>query len=163
MVNREYYLIIGYLAAIVAANLLVTQFGPSVVVINAFLFIGLDLTARDFLHERWQSHLWAKMGLLIMVGSLLSYILNRASGQIAISSFVAFAGAGVVDTLIYWLLGNKSRLLKINGSNVASSGIDSLLFPMIAFGWPPLWSIILGQFVAKIGGGFIWSLILRKI
>jgi hypothetical protein len=47
-------MIILYLAAIVAANLSVAHFGPSVAVLNAFLFIGLDLTTRDALHERWR-------------------------------------------------------------------------------------------------------------
>jgi hypothetical protein len=47
-------LIIGYLAAIMAANLLVVQFGPSIAIVSAFLFIGLDLTTRDYLHEAWR-------------------------------------------------------------------------------------------------------------
>lgn len=29
------------------------------------------------------------------------------------------------------------------------------------FGWPPLWPIIAGQFVAKLVGGAAWSLLLR--
>ncbi len=163
MVKNEYYLIGGYLAAIAIANLLATQFGPSIVVINAFIFIGLDLTTRDFLHERWKSHLWVKMAGLIAAGSILSFMFNRASGQIALASFIAFAGAGIADTIIYWLLGERSRFQKINGSNVASSAVDSLLFPLIAFGLPPLWGVMAGQFAAKILGGFAWSLILRKL
>lgn len=157
-------LIALYLAAIVAANLLVAQFGPAVSVVNAFLFIGLDLTTRDALHERWQGkRLWWKMLLLIGSGSLLSWFLNRNAGPIALASFVAFAGAGVADTLIYWLLGDKNRFTKINGSNVVSAAADSFLFPVLAFGWPPLWGIIAGQFVAKVGGGFIWSIILFRL
>ena len=39
-----------YLVAIIAANLLVAKFGPAISIVNAFLFIGLDLTARDKLH-----------------------------------------------------------------------------------------------------------------
>jgi uncharacterized PurR-regulated membrane protein YhhQ (DUF165 family) len=154
--------IILYLAAIVAANLIVVRFGPSSAIIVAFLFIGLDLTTRDYLHDAWRGkHLWWKMLLLIATGSALSWFLNREAGQIALASFVAFAGAGLADTLVYWLLGEKSRLLRINGSNVVSAGVDSFLFPSLAFGWPPLWGIVLGQFVAKVGGGFIWSLILN--
>jgi hypothetical protein len=42
----------AYLAAIVAANLLVAH-DPSWVYVNGFLFIGLDLTTRDVLHDRW--------------------------------------------------------------------------------------------------------------
>lgn len=58
-------LITLYLFAIVAANLLVAEFGPSVTILNAFLFIGLDITVRDHLHERWERlHLWRNMALL---------------------------------------------------------------------------------------------------
>ena len=42
-----------YLAAIVAANLLVATYGPAVAVLNAFWLIGLDLSLRDRLHDRW--------------------------------------------------------------------------------------------------------------
>jgi uncharacterized PurR-regulated membrane protein YhhQ (DUF165 family) len=155
------YLIILYLLAIVIANLLVAQFGPSVSIINAFLFIGLDLTTRDLLHERWQGrNLWLKMLALIAAGSVLSYALNHNAGSIALASFVAFAGAGITDTAMYWLLGDKSRLFRINGSNVVSAGVDSLIFPLLAFGWPLLWGIVLGQFIAKTLGGFCWSLTL---
>ena len=59
-----------YLVAIVLANLSVAAFGPSVVVFNAFLFIGLDLTARDQLHEAWRNdNLLPKMAALIATSS----------------------------------------------------------------------------------------------
>ena len=62
-------LIFLYLVAIIAANLIVSQFGPQVSIITAFMFSGLDLPARDGLHEKWQGkHLWWKMLLLIGFG-----------------------------------------------------------------------------------------------
>lgn len=156
--------VILYLAAIVAANLLIVKFGPSVAVINAFLFIGLDLTARDALHERWHGrHLWLKMACLIAAGSLLSWFLNRDAGRIALASFVAFAGAGAADALTYHWLHGRTRLVKINGSNVIGSAVDSILFPLLAFGWPPLWGIMAGQFVAKVAGGAVWSAVLWRV
>ena len=51
------FALIAYAVAMIAANLLVATFGPSVTAINAFLLIGLDLTLRDWLHFRlktWQ-------------------------------------------------------------------------------------------------------------
>ncbi|MCP4755890.1 MAG: VUT family protein [Proteobacteria bacterium] len=145
-----------YLGAIVAANLIITYFGPSASIATAFVFIGLDLTTRDYLHESWQGKglVW-KMGLLIASGSVISWILNRDAGPIALASFVAFAAAGVADAIVYQLLKEKSRVLKVNGSNVVSSGVDSLVFPTLAFGsLMPL--IVLGQFAAKVFGGAIW-------
>lgn len=156
-------LIALYLIAIIIANLAVAQFGPSVTIINAFLFIGLDLTTRDSLHDRWQGrNLWLKMLALIGAGSLLSFALNVNAGPIALASFVAFAGAGIADTLVYWLLGDRAKLVKINGSNVVSAAVDSLIFPVLAFGFPILWWVVLGQFAAKVAGGFIWSLVLSR-
>lgn len=146
-----------YLTAIILANLSSAYFGPSASVINAFLFIGLDLTARDKLHEAWHKDglLW-KMGLLIATGSILSWLLNRNAGMIAVASFTAFACAAVVDTIAYQFLYKKSYLIKVNGSNVVSAAVDSLVFPTIAFGgFLPL--ITLGQFIAKVFGGAIWA------
>jgi len=149
-----------YLAAIVAANLLVAQFGPAITIVNAFVFIGLDLTARDRLHEAWDKKglMW-KMAILIASGSLLSYALNRNAGTIALASFLAFALAGTADAIMYHFL-KGSRMLKVNGSNVVSAGVDSFVFPAIAFGFPLLWGIMLGQFLAKVLGGYLWSEIL---
>jgi uncharacterized PurR-regulated membrane protein YhhQ (DUF165 family) len=132
-----------------------------VTIINAFVFIGLDLTARDRLHEQWQGQLKRNMGLLILAGSAISYLLNASAGQIAVASCVAFGAAALADTAIYQALGNRERMVRVNGSNVVSAAVDSFVFPVLAFGWPPLWGIVLGQFAAKVCGGFIWSLILE--
>lgn len=156
--------VILYLAAIIAANLTIAMFGPAVSILNAFLFIGLDLTARDKLHEAWRGrHLWLKMTALIAAGSILSWLLNRNAGPIAIASFVAFASAAAVDAIVYQWLGGYPRWLRVNGSNVPSAAVDSLIFPALAFGWPLLWPIVAGQFLAKIAGGFIWSLVLYRL
>lgn len=154
-------MIFVYLVSIVLANLLVTWFGPSASIIDAFLLIALDLTARDKLHDQWQhKHLWRNMVLLILTGSVLSAVLNINALPIAIASFVAFVASGSVDTIVYMLLGNRAKLLQVNGSNLASAAVDSLIFPILAFGWPPLWGIVLGQFVAKVFGGMVWAWII---
>ncbi len=153
--------VIMYLVAIVLANLTVAAFGPNMVIINAFLFIGLDLTARDHLHDSWRGNkLLPKMVALIAAGSILSWILNRNAGSIALASFVAFAAAAIVDAVIYHLMGRYPRWLRVNGSNVPSAFVDSIIFPTLAFG-SFLWPIVLGQFVAKTLGGFVWSLFFR--
>jgi hypothetical protein len=150
-----------YLTAIILANLTITHFGSGAAVVVAFVFIGLDLTSRDKLHEAWQGRgfIW-KMGTLIAVGSFISWLINRNAGTIAVASFVAFASASVVDTVIYQILHKRGYLVKVNGSNVFSALTDSLIFPTLAFGgFMPL--VTLGQFAAKVAGGFIWALILK--
>lgn len=162
MRNRDRFYVGLYLAAIVLANLTILWWGPKMIYINAFLFIGLDLTARDYLHDAWKgNHLIIRMAALIAMGSIITWILNRDAAQIALASFVAFALAAATDTIVYHLLGRYPRWLRINGSNVPSALVDSLVFPTMAFGsFSPL--ITLGQFMAKILGGFAWSLILFR-
>jgi uncharacterized PurR-regulated membrane protein YhhQ (DUF165 family) len=156
------FLIGLYLVAIIIANLSVAAFGPGITIVNAFLFIALDLTARDALHERWHGrHLWRNMALLIAAGSGLSAMLNINALPIAIASCVAFAAAGATDTVVYALLGEHTKLVKVNGSNVISAAVDSFIFPLLAFGaFMP--GIFIGQWIAKVTGGFIWSWIIFR-
>lgn len=153
--------VVIYLAAIVLANFSVLWFGPVSTPINAFLLIGLDLTMRDSLHDYWRGKsLWLKMFILILSGSAITFIINQNAMQIAIASSIAFCAAGLADALLYTILFRKRFLVRSNGSNVAGALTDSILFPTLAFGQLLPW-IILGQFVAKVFGGFIWSLILN--
>ena len=118
-----------YLLAAVLANLSVAYFGPASTIFNAFVFIGLDLTARDKLHDAWQGrYLWVKMFLLIAVGSGISYLLNRNAGMIAVASLAAFGVAGMVDAIVYQILHDKKWMVKVNGSNIFSALADSLVF-----------------------------------
>ena len=152
--------ILIFLLAIVAANLSVAYFGPISTPFNAFVLIGLDLSLRDRIHEKWHgNHLGLKMFGLICAGAAITYLLNRHSGMICVGSVVAFASALIVDALIYQKLFYKSRMVKMNGSNIGSAIADSVLFTTIAFGAFMPW-IIIFQAVAKIGGGFFWSLLL---
>jgi len=151
-----------YLSSIVLANFVVLWFGPKSTIINAFLLIGLDLSLRDKLHDHWHHrHLWSKMFLLIFSGSLITFVLNRSAIQIATASVVAFSFAAITDTLIYTFLFKKKFLVKANSSNIGGALVDSILFPSIAFGVVMPY-IILGQFLAKVVGGFLWSMLLQR-
>ena len=159
----RYSLIALYLGAIVAANLLTAWLGAWVTPINGFVFIGLDITTRDKLHDTWQhKRLWLKMAALIATGSVLSWLLNRNAGRIALASFVAFALSGAIDAIVYHILAKRDRFERVNWSNLASAAVDSVLFPAIAFGWPPSMEIVYGQATAKIAGGLFWSLVLKQ-
>ena len=151
-----------YIAALVVANLLVAWLGPWFSPINSFILIGLDLSLRDKLHEQWKNDkLVIKMGGLIAVASVVSYLWNPAAGPIALASFLAFALAMTADTIAYHFLRDKPWMIRSNGSNVAGAAIDSLVFPTIAFGGLLLHIVAL-QFIAKVIGGFVWSKILSR-
>jgi queuosine precursor transporter len=164
-----------YLAAIVIANLVVALFGPKYILLTSFLLIGLDLVARDRLHDMWAGKaLWPRMLALIGAGSLLSAAisivaeaLTRGAGvaqatiRVAVASFVAFALAGLADAAIYHAARRHPWLVRANTSNLAGAAVDSLVFPTLAFGsLMPL--IIAGQFAAKVAGGALWSLVLGR-
>jgi uncharacterized PurR-regulated membrane protein YhhQ (DUF165 family) len=149
-------IVVIWLAAIVAANLSIAQFGPSVSVLNAFFLIGLTLTTRDYLHKAWDGrNLKKKMFLLIAAGGVLSWLTQPAAGQIAVASVTAFAISEIIDSIIY------HRTKSINKSNAVSGLVDSIVFPTLAFGGFPIW-IILGQWAAKFFGGAVWAFLLRK-
>lgn len=164
--------ITAYLAAVVAANLTVSVFGPTASIVNAFLFIALPLATRDYLHELWGSKRWRNMGLLIVGGSALSYgaslffadsaLPSEVVAKIALASTAAFAVAEAFDAITYH--GLKVRgwewLERANTSNIVGAGLDSVVFVSIAFGFS--WEIAFAQFCAKVAGGFIWSMLLKQ-
>lgn len=151
-----------YVAAIVAANLSVATFGPAVSPVNAFLLIGLDLSLRDKLHDRWVgARLWPRMFALIVASGAVSWLLNPAAGAIALASTAAFVVSGLIDAGAYHLLRNRPYLVRSNGSNAAGALADSLVFPTLAFGGF-LPAIVAAQFAAKVAGGALWSLVLRR-
>lgn len=158
--------ILLYAGALVGANLSIAAFGPWVSPINAFILIGLDLTLRDRLHDAWagMANFWARMAGLIVFAAGLSYLINPAAGRIALASFVAFVAAGLVDALIYHVMRRRGSdyMLRVNGSNVGAAAVDSLIFPTLAFG-AFLPAIVALQFLAKVAGGFLWSLVLRRL
>jgi hypothetical protein len=152
-----------FVLALVVANLLVAWLGPWFSIVNAFVLIGLDLSIRDKLHESWKNDKLAiKMGALILISSLVSYLLNPATGMIAVASLLAFALSMAADTITYHFLHNRSWFVKSNGSNVAGAAVDSLVFPTIAFGGLMM-DIVLMQFLAKVLGGLVWTYFIKRI
>lgn len=152
--------VLAYVAAVAAANLSAATFGPVASVANALLFIGFDLTLRDRLHDSWAGRgLWWRMAGVIAAGGVVSWAVNRNAGEIALASTAAFVVASALDAVAYGALGRRGQLLRINGSNVVGATADSLIFPTLAFG-SLMPAIVVGQFAAKVIGGFVWSLVL---
>jgi queuosine precursor transporter len=152
-----------YLGAIVLANLSSAHFGPEASIYNAFLFIGLILSTRDYLNELWGERRRRNMLLLIVSGSAISYAATKliAVGpselvaKIALASCVAFLVAETVDWLRFETLKNPLWRERAWISNAFSAPVDSMIFVSIAFGWS--WEIIVAQTCAKFFGGFIWA------
>lgn len=150
-------LILIYIFAISCSNLLAAHFGAWVTPITAFIFIGLELVVRDLLHHKLTK---LQMVLVIFVAGVTSFLINHNALMIAVGSFAAVVLSCAVDYAVYSkTIGTWFK--KSNTSNFFSSLVDSLVFPLIAFGaFMPL--IILGQWAAKFFGGFLWSLIIKN-
>lgn len=152
-----------YLAAIVAANISVVTFGPAVTPYTAFVLIGLDLILRDHLHDKWTGRQLApRMFALIVTGGALSWVIQADAGRIAIASAVAFMAAFTIDAAIYHAARHLPWMRRANLSNVGGAAVDSLVFPTLAFG-ALMPAIVLGQFIAKVAGGFVWSWVIGKV
>jgi uncharacterized PurR-regulated membrane protein YhhQ (DUF165 family) len=149
--------LLAYAVAMVAANLLVAKFGPSISPVLAFFLIGLDLALRDWLHVRLKP---IQMAGLIAGTGLLTFALNPAADKIAIASSVSFMAAALVDWAVFIRLPG-TWFRRSAGSNVAGAAVDSLIFPTLAFG-ALMPHIVALQFVAKVAGGTIWSFLLAR-
>lgn len=162
-------LVVLYLVAIIAANLISAHFGPKASVYNAFFLIGLNLTTRDKLHDLWGQNRFRNMAILILAGSVISYVATRVIGtgppeiiaRIALASCIAFAVAESFDAIIYQLVHRRPWIERANLSNFVGAAFDSMVFVTIAFGWD--WTIIFAQFCAKVAGGFAWSFVLARV
>lgn len=147
-----------YAAVLVVANMIIGVFGPMATGIVAFFLIGFDLTLRDYLQLRLRG--WQMFALIAGSGSI-TYVLDRASGEIALASAAAFALAGMADWFTFSRL-RGSWLRRANMSNVVGSAVDSLVFPTLAFGsLMPV--VVLMQFAAKLAGGAVWSMVFNKV
>lgn len=151
------FLIVIYAIAMTLANLSIAAFGPWVSPINAFLFIGLDLALRDWLHTKLSA---LQMGALIVSTGLLTYLLNPSAGMIAIASAVSFTAAAVVDWAVF-MKSTGTWLNRSTKSNIAGAAVDSLVFPTLAFG-VLMPHIVALQFVAKVAGGSLWSYVIQN-
>jgi len=143
-----------YIGCIVAANILASRWIiplPLGLAVPAGVFaIAPVFSIRDAIHEKW-----GRKGAYILIGlaSIISWGLALLTGdgllsRITLSSVLAFLVNETLDTEVYHVLRQRSRLAAIIGSNAASSMVDSVLFIWVAFG--PLWSLMVGQYIVKM-------------
>jgi hypothetical protein len=146
--------VLKYLVVAVAANGLVGIFGPWVLPLTAVLLIPFELSARDVLHEKWNGSP-TKMGLLVLAGSTLSWLVAPAS--VCVASAAGFFASGAADWSVYELLRSQSRRVKMLASNAVAAIVDSLTFQFVAFGVISLEVLSLQCFLKIVGGTFyVW-------
>lgn len=152
-----------YLAAIVSSDLLITHYGPKLLPVTSFFLIPFDLVVRDVLHDKWriQRTLRWKMPLLILSGSVISFLINKDAKNVAIGSFSAFMAAGIVAGVLYQIMKEKPPLVKMNSANFVGALTDSFVFQYVAFASVSI-SICLTQWTLKFIGGALWAWVFVK-
>ena len=153
---KMWALVALFLAAIVAANLTLTHWGPDWIVPNAFLLIGLDFVTRDRLADFWGTTRVGKMLALIAAGGLLSYWVNRGAATIAEASAISFMAAEIGEALLYHALRAQSWAARAPRAAILAAAIDSVLFPTLAF-HQFVFLTSFDQFCAKVAGATCWA------
>lgn len=148
-------LVIVYLAAIVAANLLVTHYGPSSVIYVAFLLVGFVLIVRNYFADIVGVRRFVMQAALILVGGLLTWLLNQDAETIAKASVIAFLVSESIEAVNYYLMRGWPWLERAPISATIGAAVDSVLFITIAFGWN--FRLAYTQWLAKTAGGWLWS------
>lgn len=155
-------MVIIYIMVSILANVMLSNFGAIMIPINSFFLISIDMVLRDRLHDKWKGdNMWLKMAMLILISGTLSNLFFNVEGIIAIASFSAFFVSSMINAFVYNLLISKTWMVRSNLSNVVGSIVDSLLFPLIAFG-VLFGDLIIMQLIAKLTGSFFWSNIFKR-
>lgn len=146
--NARIVAVVGFLACILAANYVTTEYGMIPVgfgfVATAGTYLaGLSFVLRDAVQDT--AGRWAAVGLAV-IGALLSYLI--ADPFIALASGVAFLAAELADLAVYTPLRKRGYIRAAVASNIVGAVVDTFLFLWIA-GFPiaGAWQ---GQMVGKV-------------
>jgi uncharacterized PurR-regulated membrane protein YhhQ (DUF165 family) len=159
--STETKLVFAFLAAIVVANVAVATYGQAALVVTAWILIPFDMVTRDLLHERWRGRsLHARMFALVCAGALITAAVS--SPQVALASVCAFSAAMLTNGVVYEAVADRTgRFARMNISNFFASGVDSIIFPIVAFAMVNPW-LSAAQAASKFLGGLIWTTIVLR-
>jgi uncharacterized PurR-regulated membrane protein YhhQ (DUF165 family) len=151
-----------YLAAFVAANLLVKNYGAHGLWFSSFLLIPFDFVCRCIFHETWKGKkLIINLTALTLVSGLITFLINHEALNIALASFCGFIAAQIGAGIFYQKNKAKSWFYKVNVSDLIAICFDSIVFQLIAFHVINL-NVTGGQIIIKFLGGLMWYFILFK-
>lgn len=137
----------GFLACILAANYVTTQYGMvsvgfGLVATAGTYLAGLSFVLRDAVQDAMGR--WAVVPLIV-IGAGLSYLVSDPF--IALASGVAFLVSELADLAVYTPLRRRGYIRAAVASNVVGAFVDTFLFLSIA-GFPLVgWQ---GQMVGKL-------------
>jgi len=140
---------VAFLACIVAANYVTTEYGMipvgfGLLATAGTYFAGLTFVLRDSVQDGLGKY--ATFGLIVL-GGALSYLVSDPF--IALASGVAFLASETADLAIYTPLRNRGYVRAAVASNIVGSVVDTFLFLWIA-GFPIMAASVSGQIVGKL-------------
>jgi uncharacterized PurR-regulated membrane protein YhhQ (DUF165 family) len=152
-----------YIAAVVAANLLVKHYGPQAAPAIAFVAVAAVLIFRDRFADLVGSRTTSQIlqAALIGVGAIATYLLNSDAALIAKASVIAFVASELTEQVLYLLMRNRPWMERAPWAAVPAALVDSVLFITIAFGFS-FW-IIAAQFGCKVGGAYLWANVIDRL
>jgi len=151
-----------YLLAFVLANFIVLWFGPKGLIFTSLFLIPFDFVIRCMFHEQWKGkELILKLGSLVIFASLITYLINKNSLNIALGSSFGFIFAQIFAGIFYQSFIKKSYFIKVNGSDFIGIIVDSIVFQLIAFNFVDI-KISGGQILLKVLGGLFWYWVIFK-
>lgn len=104
---------------------------------------------------RW---LTLRMAGLIALGALIAVLSNPSAAEVVTASVVAFGLSMAANALVFEALARRgaTRMVRMNVSNAVAAVVDSVAFPMLAFGVLTL-ELSAAQAGSKFLGGLFWS------
>lgn len=145
-----------YLLAFVLSNFIVLWFDAQGLIFTALFLIPFDFVIRCMFHEQWKGkELILKLGMIALIASTLTFLINQNTLKIAIASSFGFIGAQIFAGVFYQFFIKCNYFIKVNGSDVIGILIDSIIFQLIAFS-VIVPKITISQILLKIVGGLFW-------
>jgi queuosine precursor transporter len=141
---------VGYIAAVVLANVLTEHFGLVPIGFGLFCTAGTFAAGAALLTRNVTQDLTGRLVIvgLMLIGCGLSWWL--ASPALAVASAVAFTLSETVDMAVYSPLRDRGWSRAVMAASLASAIVDTYVFLAIA-GFPITTDTVAGQLVVKIG------------
>lgn len=152
-----------FLAAFVAANLIVKHYGAPGLLIASFVLIPFDFVCRCLIHEKLSGkRLVLLLSGLTVAAAGITMLINRDATRVALGSIAGFTAAQFFAGAFYQNVKREgSWFLKVNISDLIAIVFDSIAFQLVAFATVnPL--VMVGQMCIKFAGGLLWYFIIFK-
>lgn len=154
---RKILMMILYIALFLVANILVGIFGPWITPLNALIIISADMVIRDRIQYE-TSFLYSV--ICSVLAGIATVLINPNAEMIAIASCSSIILSGLFSAVAFKLKSG-DFYKKSYPANIVAAAVDSIAFPLIAFG-SLMFGVTLAQFLAKVLGATVILYVLRK-